>query len=230
MVKAGVITIGAALMISMCLWIAVGVISVAGVETPGFELIEARDGYEVREYAPHIVAEVTVSSPFRQGMNDGFRQLADYIFGNNRLAGESEGASQEIAMTAPVIEREAPGVEIAMTAPVQEQSDGEERRIVSFVMPREYTMDTLPQPNNPAIRLVEKPAIRYAVLTFSGSVSESVMRKRKAELMALAERDELRHTGQPMLCQYDPPWTPPFMRKNEIWLQLEEAAPDPAGG
>ena len=194
----------------------------AGIETPKYEVVEERDGYEIRQYAPCIVAEVTVAADYERGMNSGFRKLADYIFGNNTAVGVS-GAGK-IAMTAPVIERKEPGQEIAMTAPVQERAAEEGKRTIAFVMPSEYTMETLPRPNNPEVRIVEVPGRKYAALTFSGSVSEKKMETKKRELADMLARDGLRSVGEPMLCQYDPPWTPPFMRKNEIWMELADDA------
>lgn len=205
-------------MLAVGAWIAVGYLSVAGIETPAYEVVEEREGYEIRLYRPHIVAEVTVEDEYRDAMNSGFRKLADFIFGNNTAPG-AEG-SAKIAMTAPVQEREVKSAKIAMTAPVQER-DEEGGRVVAFVMPSEYTMETLPTPNNPEVRIVEVPEKRYAVHSFSGRVPEDRMREKKEAISAMALRDGLKPVGEPILSQYDPPWTPPFMRKNEVWLEIE---------
>lgn len=211
--------LGVVAMVALAAWMAVGYMSVAGIETPAYEVEEVKDGYEVRRYAPHIAAEVTVEGDFDASMNRGFRSLADYIFGNNAAA---DGEKAEIAMTAPVQERSAKGEKIAMTAPVQEQAapDGDEARIVSFVMPSEYTMETLPKPNNPDVRIVEVPEKRFAVLSFSGRAPEAKSQEKKAELTGKLAADGLKAVGEPILCQYDPPWTPPFMRKNEVWIEI----------
>lgn len=206
-------------MVALATWMAVGSMSVAGIETPAYEVEQVKEGYEIRRYAPHIVAEVTVEGDFEPALNGGFRSLADYIFGNNAAAG---GGSAEIAMTAPVQERSAKNAKIAMTAPVQERAAGEDggAHVVSFVMPSAYTMETLPKPNNPNVRLVEVSEKRYAVTSFSGGAPEEKSEKKKAELAAKLAEDGLNAVGEPILCQYDPPWTPPFMRKNEVWIEI----------
>ncbi|GMW03557.1 MAG: hypothetical protein AMXMBFR84_46910 [Candidatus Hydrogenedentota bacterium] len=210
-------------MIAVGAWIAVGLISVSGIETPKYSVLEKKDGYEIREYKPYIVAEVVVTGEFKEALNGGFRQVADYIFGNNTVA-DKEGESKEIAMTAPVLEQKPESQEIAMTAPVLEQQpagDASEAHIVSFVMPSEYTMATLPKPNNPDVKLTEVSAKKYAVLEFSGFVPAKKADEKKEEIRGLAARDGLKTTGEPLLAQYNPPWTPPFMRKNEVWLEIE---------
>jgi effector-binding domain-containing protein len=191
---------------------------VAGVESPQYDVVEVREDYEIRQYPRHIVAEVTVEGEFKRGMNQGFRTLAAYIFGDNRAPGES-GGSGKIEMTAPVQER----VTIAMTAPVQETENEETgSRVVGFIMPSEYTMESLPKPTNPEIRLVEVPSRTYAVLRFSGFVPEEKAVAMKQKLVELTKTDGLRTTGEPILNQYNPLWTPPFMRRNEVWLELDQ--------
>lgn len=216
----GVLAMGA-----LTLWIAVGVMSVAGIETPKYEVISEHKDYEVRRYAPHILAEVTMDGEYRNAMNGGFRKLADYIFGNNTSVTKDKG-SEKIAMTAPVIERQTASEKIAMTAPVIEQQKAPGSRVVAFVMPSEYTLDTLPKPNNPDVRLVEVPAKDYAVVRFSGTASEEKALEMKRRLLEALKRDQRATVGEPMLAQYNPPWTPPFMRRNEVMVELktEDAA------
>jgi hypothetical protein len=189
-----------------------------------------RDGYEIRRYAPQIVAEVQVQGEYDSAMNRGFRLLADYIFGNNTVGGGSasgaEEASGEIAMTAPVLEQqvvepEVTSQKIAMTAPVLEQEPASETHVVTFVMPAEYTMESLPAPRNEEVRLVEVPERRYAALQFSGRVSGERALEMKQKLRERLAQDGLATVGAPMLAQYNPPWTPPPMRKNEVLIRLE---------
>ena len=215
---------GGTLMIGMTTWVLVGVVSVAGIETPQYEVESQHDGYVIRRYAPHIVAEVTMEGNFDSAMNGGFRKLASYIFGNNTAAAASDSTSEKIAMTAPVLEQTLGPEKIAMTAPVLEQQLRESARVVAFVMPAHYTMETLPQPNNDEVRLVQIPERRYAVLRFSGRVNEARAEKMKAALLELLERDNLQPAGEPSLAQYNPPWTPPPMRRNEILVQIAEPA------
>lgn len=200
----------------------VGVFSISGIETPEYEVTSKEDGYEIRAYAPQLVAEVTMTGAYRQSMNGGFRKLADFIFGNNQAPGPGDG-SEEIAMTAPVLEREASSTEIAMTAPVLERETEDDRRVIAFVMPSQYTLETIPKPNNSDVRLVEVPSKTYAVCRFSGWVGESKAEKKKKEFAETLARDKRETVGEPILAQYNPPWTPPFMRRNEILVEL---APD----
>lgn len=209
-------------MTALAIWIAIGVVSVAGIETPRYEIVSEHDGYEIRQYVPHIVAEVTVEGEFRTAMNSGFRKLADYIFGNNtRVVGGAEAGSEKIEMTAPVIERAARSEKIEMTAPVLEQETQTGARVVSFVMPSKYSRDTLPKPNNTEVKLVEVPSRRYAVIRFSGTVSDASAAQMKEKLLELLKRDSIETEGEPMLAQYNPPWTPPPMRRNEVMVELK---------
>ena len=203
------------------IWIAVGV-ALAGlaawgpiasnVEQAKYEVIEATDGFEIRKYAPHIVAETTVEGERKQAINEGFRKIADYIFGNNT-------ASAKVAMTAPV-KQEAVGQKIAMTAPVTQQEAGGTWK-VQFVMPAEYTMKTLPKPNNTEVVLKPVAAKTFAVVTFSGTAGESSIAARTAELEARVKEKKLRTIGKPTLAFYNPPWTLPFLRRNEVLVEVK---------
>ncbi len=214
-------------MAGLGIWMVVGLVSVAGIETPEYEVVSRHEGYEIREYEPYIAAEVTMEGDFRRAMNGGFRTLADYIFGNNAKAGAGDTTdSESIAMTAPVIEREAPSENIAMTAPVTEQQTKSGARVVSFIMPSEYTMETIPKPNNPDVTLVEMPAQRFAAHRFSGRVPLKKADTKKQFLLDALTRDGVATEGAPMLAQYNPPWTPPFMRRNEVLILVKDEVPE----
>jgi hypothetical protein len=158
-----------------------------------------------------IVAETLVSGSLDKASSAGFRLIADYIFGNNT---SSSGLNEKISMTAPVTME--PGSEIIkMTAPVSmEQTDAKWR--VHFVMPDQYTLDTLPKPNNPAVTLREVPASNYAVIRFSGFAGEDKIARKTADLMAWLDSKSITPTGKPQLARYNPPWTLPFLRRNEV--------------
>jgi len=203
------------------IWITVGVVSVAGIEIPKYEVIAKHDGYEVRQYAPQIVAEVTMTGEFQDAMNGGFRKLADYIFGNNtKVTGGAASQSENIEMTAPVLEREVNSEKIEMTAPVLEQQSKPDARVVSFVMPSKYTLETLPRPNIADVRIVEVPSKHYAVNHFSGTVTDDKAAMKKQELLDALKRDKLEAVGVPLLAQYNPPWTPHPMRRNEVMVEI----------
>jgi effector-binding domain-containing protein len=200
-------------------WVGVGYASVAGIETPKYSVVEKRDGYEIREYEPQIVAEVTVEGPQDKALNQGFRKIADYIFGNNTKVSGAGSGSEKIAMTAPVLEQTGTSEKISMTAPVLEQGTSG-KHVVSFVMPSSYTLESLPKPGNSEVTLREVPKRKYAVLRFSGYAPESKSAKKKATLLDFAKRDALDTIGEPILAQYNPPWTPPFMRRNEVMVEV----------
>jgi hypothetical protein len=183
------------------------------VEEPQYTVSEAEGDFELRTYKPMIVAETLVQGSMDEASSAGFRLIADYIFGNNTSA---TGGNEKISMTAPVAM--APESEkISMTAPVSMQQSGEQWR-VHFVMPSQYTLDSLPVPNNPAVTLREVPAGNYAVIRFSGFAGEDKVAAKTAELMAWLDSKDLPTNGKPELARYNPPWTLPFLRRNEVMV------------
>lgn len=184
----------------------------SNVEQPNYELISSESNIDIRQYAPIIIAETEVQGERKEAIGKGFRLLADYIFGNNTV-------KQEIAMTAPVQQQN--NEKIAMTAPVQQQSqDGAWK--VSFVMPAEYSIDTLPKPNNEKVTLKKVLEKRYVVIQFSGLNSNENIAQHEKMLMHYIEKNNLKIAGPPKYAFYNPPWTLPFMKRNEIMVELEE--------
>ena len=182
-------------------------------EEPAYTVMEQSDDFELRRYDPMIVAETLVAGSMDDASGSGFRLIADYIFGNNTVR---NGGNGKISMTAPVT-MAAQSEEISMTAPVSmERSAGKWR--VHFVMPSEYTLDTLPRPNNPAVRLREIPATNYAVIRFSGFAGEKKVAAKTAQLKAWLEGRGIEPLGNPELARYNPPWTLPFLRRNEVMI------------
>ena len=180
-------------------------------EEPKFVLVLKDGDFEVREYAPTVVAEVTVSGNQGQASNQGFRILAGYIFGGNT-------GQRSIAMTAPVAQRQA-GERIAMTAPVTQRSSGSDW-VVRFTMPSEYTLGTLPRPDDRRITLRDEPGQRMAVVRFSGIANARSAERHERELDAELQARGLRPVGPTSLAQYDAPWTPWFMRRNEVMVPI----------
>lgn len=182
------------------------------VETPPYTTV-VRDGdYEVRDYPALVVAEVTVEGEQKVAANKGFRLLAGYIFGANRKR-------QDIAMTAPVAQQAA-GEKIAMTAPVAQAPGAAGAWVVRFTMPGQWSLQTLPVPDNPAVTLRNTAPARFAVLRFSGLAKPDDVRARSAELLAWAKARKLRAAGPVSLAQYNPPWTLPFLRRNEVMVEV----------
>ncbi len=184
------------------------------VNEPKFKVIESRGNIEIRAYPPLLVAEVRVEGERKEAISKGFRMLADYIFGNN-------APRQKISMTAPVIQQQ--GEKIAMTAPViQQASDHTGQWKVRFVMPPEYTMETLPMPNNSQVEVLSIPAKRYAVIRFSGLASQESLQRHLGELVKYAKETNLKTLGEPIFAFYNPPWTLPFLRRNEVMMEVKE--------
>ena len=184
----GIVLIGA---------VAVGPI-MSNVKTPNYQVIKSEGNIQIRQYDPMIIAEVQMSGEREDAIGDGFRILADYIFGNNM-------AKQDIAMTAPV----------------QQQSAGDAWQI-SFVMPSEYSMDTLPKPLNDRVTLKKIPVKQFVVIKFSGRNSDKNVKENEKNLMKYIQSKNLSVTGSPKYAFYNPPWTLPIMRRNEVMIEIQE--------
>lgn len=213
--KAYVVMATAAILLAVLLgaWSVIGYMDTKDIEEPVYTVVNKGAGYEIRAYAPQIRAEVVLEGSYRESLYGGFRQLADFIFGNNTT-------NTGIDMTAPVISEKSQ--KIAMTAPVlHEQNDGQDKHVVSFIMPGAYTMETLPRPNNSAVTLRQIPEQRFAVVKFRGYATEGRANRRIKNLIRALERDGIAIRGQAQIAQYNPPWTPPYMRRNEILIPIE---------
>ena len=187
----------------------------AGTEEPRFTVVERVGAVEIRHYGPRLAAETTVSGPDVEARSAGFRKVAGYIFGGNTT-------KSSIAMTAPV-SQSAASEKIAMTAPVAQTAGGPGAWRVQFFMPARYTRETLPTPSDPSVRLVEVPPADYAVLRFSGSAGARPVAVRRDELTKTVAASRWRVTGEPSAWFYDPPWTAPFLRRNEIAAPVARA-------
>ena len=163
----------------------------SAIEEPTYSLVTSWESpdIEIRDYDSRILATTRMT----EGQNSGFRVLAGYIFGGN----ENEQ-------------------EIAMTAPVQRTMPGEQEAEMAFVVPRAYSMEELPTPDDSRVEFREEPAYRAAVIRFSGWVNDKKAERYWQTLIAFLEEQGIQPVGDPTLNQYNPPWTPPFMRRNEI--------------
>lgn len=206
----------------------------AATPEPSYTVLEQQQDFELRLYAPQIIAQTEVSGNYNEASRKGFGILANYIFGNNTVAvsapeGVNDSSSAKISMTAPVIMAPAQSTDattastsakISMTAPVS-MSQSEGKWQVVFVMPETYSMQTLPKPNNPAITLKEIPEQRYAVIRFSGLAGADKVAKKTSELQQWMADKNLNAIGIPKVARYNPPWTLPFLRRNEIMVQYQ---------
>ncbi|QEN15274.1 SOUL family heme-binding protein [Mycolicibacterium sp. ELW1] len=186
-----------------------------GTEEPAFTVERVVDGVEIRRYGPRVAAETAIDADEESARNQGFRLLARYIFGGN-------SGSAKIAMTAPVAQQ--PSEKIAMTAPVATQRNASGEWVIRFFMPSKYTLETLPTPTDDRVRLVVVPPETVAVLRFNGSIGPGAVAERTNQLMKALHRNDIETTGEPLAWFYDPPWTLPCRRRNEVVVGVAESA------
>lgn len=190
--------------------------SAGATEEPPHSVLLKDGKYEIRQYEPTIVAEVEISGDMRRAGNSGFRPLADFIFGNNT-------ARSKIDMTAPVTRVKSE--KIAMTAPVTRTLNDNDTWTVAFVMPDEWTMDTLPLPNNPEVRVREVPGELMATVKFSGAGRERTFEKKEAALRAWILEHGHEAIGPPRYAGYNAPFVPGPFRRNEVMIPIAKIEP-----
>lgn len=185
------------------------------IEEAPFELVEQDGPFEIRDYAPHILAVVEIDADMEDAGNQAFRILFGYISGRNR-------SRAEIAMTAPVGQTPA-SRKIEMTAPVGQQRAGE-KWAVSFMMPTSFTLETLPIPEDPSISLVQVEARRTAAIRYSGRWTQAGFERNRRKLEAWMARRGLSASADPIWARYNPPITPWFLRRNEVLIPVSNQA------
>jgi effector-binding domain-containing protein len=183
------------------------------VEQVTYSVIKKTKEYEMRNYPAHIVAQTTVSGTYEESLNKGFTIVAGYIFGGNIK-------KEKIAMTAPVVSKEIISEKIAMTAPVLVNTSGEDRTI-SFGMPRSYTLESLPTPTDPRVKIVEVPEKKYAAMRFSGYRTNGRVENIEKILLEALAIDKIEVVGKPSYAGYNAPWTPPWMIRNEVLVEVK---------
>ena len=193
--------------------ISCSVFGVRTAETPKYQVLVNDGNKEIRSYPSYVAAKTIVKGEFKEVQNEAFRILAGYIFGDNEK-------KQKLSMTAPVIQTKPENQKIAMTAPVI-QTSSDEGWVMTFVMPSEYKMSDLPTPNDKRVVLEEVPAKTIGVIRYSG-----LWRTAKSEEKANELKEWLTANGaydivsSPGFAGYDPPWTLPFLRRNEMMIEL----------
>ncbi len=204
-----------ALFVIVVLWSISGFFG-SRVEQAEYTVVNKMNDYEIREYPEHIVAQTTVKGSYGESMGNGFRIVAGYIFGGNTK-------KESIAMTAPVVAQKSKDEKIsesiAMTAPVVATKEGDSQ-IISFGMPRSYTLETLPTPNDPRVKIVMIPAKKYAVLQFSWYRSDGRVKMMQEKLLSALTRDGVTTKGSTAYAGYNAPWTPPWMNRNEVLVEI----------
>ena len=182
----------------------------SGYEQAPYTVIDRiRESTEVRRYPPQVVAEAIVEAPDESsGRRKAFRALFDYISGANR-------SQAKISMTAPV-ETAKPSETIAMTVPVETPAQAAGRFAMRFFLPAEYDQQTAPQPTDPRVQVLEMPERTLAVLRFTGSRDAHNVARHLDGLDTIVNGSRWRAVGEPSTMFYDPPWTIPFLRRNEV--------------
>jgi hypothetical protein len=199
-------------MIVAAVFLVTGAMDVMAIEEAAYTVLESDNNFEIREYAPHILAETIVDGDLEEAGNKAFKRLFGYISGDNR-------AREKVAMTTPV-SQVPKGEKIKMTAPVG-QTRAQESWVVSFMMPATYTLETLPQPDDPAVTLRQVDAQRMAAVRYSGFWSEKAYLRNKQKLESWIREKGLIMTGNPVWARYNSPFSLWFLRRNEILIPVE---------
>lgn len=187
-------------------------IGIRNYDEPGYTVLLEQDGVQIRQYPPVLLAETLVQADYKASGSIGFKRLAGYIFGNNIKR-------QNMPMTTPVY-REAASEDISMTAPVLQQPQGGQW-LMSFVMPAQYTLATLPEPIDKTITLREVPAKKVAVLRYSGSLDQEAITAHSQTLTAWLQAHHYTALSPARSAAFDPPWTIPMLRRNEIHIDIQ---------
>ncbi len=202
------------ILILLIIWFVWSWFIIKNIEEPTYTVLSDNSTYEVRQYDPYLIAETTVSGTYREALNKGFRNIADYIFGNNT-------SKEQIAMTAPVTERvESTSEEIAMTIPVLNQGT-ESERTIGFIMPSKYTLETIPSPNTDSVTLREVPTKKFAALKYTWYTNEERVSKKTDSLQERLLKDGIETIGQPISALYNPPLSFPLLLRNEILIEIK---------
>ncbi len=196
------------------LWVLSGYLPTRSIDMPSYTVIEKKTDYEIRQYETFIVAETTRQGTPSESMSGGFKELFRYISGDNI-------SRSKIKMTAPVLRSSGErGRKIPMTAPVLKEGL-EGASTIAFVMPPGSRLEELPQPKSPSVRLRVVPPHKVAAITFSGYATDDAIREKTAGLLQALQRDGIPVGSLPRIALYNPPWTPPFMRRNEVMVELD---------
>lgn len=196
----------------LLIWVGISIWTERGVKEPAYKVEGMADGYEIRLYEPFLIAEVQIPSGTKDALETGFRMLFAYISGENK-------GKRKIAMTAPVLEKTAVSEQIAMTKPVLRREEQGGTR-VAFVLPADYTLEGAPKPQNRDIRIRSIPVRRMAVVRFAGYATATEVDRVRKRLLSHLVRDGLQPVGDFLIAYYNPPWTPPFLRRNEVMVEL----------
>ena len=193
------------------LWIMSGYLPTRNIAMPSYSVLATKNGYEIRRYDPYIIAETSMAS---ESGSSGFNELFQYISGNN-------AGSAKLSMTSPVLKSAGDAAQkLPMTAPVLKKG-GAGGGVISFVMPPGLRLEELPQPKSSRITLREIPGHKAAIVRFSGVADAEAIKDQTETLLRNLQQDGVTILSTPTTALYNPPWTPPFMRRNEVVVMIE---------
>ncbi len=187
------------------------------IEEPAYKTILKRGAFELRHYEQMLIAEVSVSGDLKEASSAGFRMLADYIFGNNIT---KDGSPEKIAMTAPVMVKPEGNESYVSSHRLIKTEPGQ--WLVQFTMPSHFSINTIPKPHNSEVMVKVREARKVAVLVFSGLASEKSIKSKLYELEQWLQSNHIKHRSDTVeLARYNPPWTLPFLRRNELIIEVD---------
>lgn len=193
---------------------------IRSVEEPRFQVLLKEEDKEIRSYPPLIIAKTFIEGDYETNSSKAFRKIANYIFGENI-------AEQKVSMTSPVIQQPAKE-EIAMTSPVVQRQDSK-GWYMYFIMPSKYNLENLPKPKNPEVLIESLPKQTHAVLSYSGFTTSDKIQKYGRELVQWAKSKNYEVLSTvPRSARYNPPWTLPFLRHNEVHLEVKAKSDSPS--
>jgi hypothetical protein len=185
---------------------------IRSADEPRYQVLTEEGPIQIRHYPLLVVAQTEVNADYKNASGLAFQRLAGYIFGNNKK-------QQAISMTAPVIQQQQ-AERLAMTAPVLQQKSGAVW-VITFVLPQEYSLSAAPIPLDSAVLIQEIPDKKVATLRYTGSLSEQGIEEKSAELTDWLSQQHYQAISPPRSAAYDPPWTLPFLRRNEVHIDIE---------
>ena len=188
-------------------------VGIRTAEEPNYQVLQDYGNIQIRQYPPILIAQTEIIGNYDASGRQGFKRLAGYIFGKNQ-------SQQQITMTTPVIQEKQSAEQIAMTAPVLQQQSGD-KWYMAFVLPNNYTLATAPIPDDSAIKLAEIPSKKLAVLSYTGSLNEQIIKEKSTQLESWLSDHKFILTNSAQSAAYDPPWTLPFLRRNEIHIEIQ---------
>jgi len=203
------------IIVLLVFWIGGTLFAIRGIEEPSYNVMEEKRWYEIREYDDYLVAEVEIQWEGQEVLNKWFRVLAGYIFWWNT-------SKESISMTAPVTDTEKKSEKIAMTTPVSDVDTWNDIHKVRFALPREYSLETLPIPDNNSIQLKQIASYRAAALSYTWWATQKRVKAKKERLEQLLKRDWVKILGDMKSAQYNPPMSFPLLIRNEIIVPIKK--------